>query len=108
MNNHNDNKFTLGLLLGLILGGGAVFLLGTRTGKNLLKIVSEQGLDGLLGLLEEYNFDDLGEYEEVESEEEADLQEEHQAEGDGGEKKEDSNGQTKESRKKRFFKRIRK
>ena len=49
----NDSKFSTGLLLGMILGGGAVFLLGTRTGKNLLKIVSEQGLDGLTGLLEE-------------------------------------------------------
>ena len=48
----NDNKFTTGLLLGLILGGGAVFLLGTKTGKNLLKIISEQGMDGLLNLLE--------------------------------------------------------
>ena len=61
----NDNKFTTGFLLGLILGGGAVFLLGTKTGKNLFKIVSEQGLDGLLNLLEEYNFDDLEEMEEM-------------------------------------------
>ena len=62
----NDNKFTTGLLLGLILGGGAVFLLGTRTGKNLLKIVSDQGLDGLVNLLEEYGLDSLEEIEEVE------------------------------------------
>ena len=103
MNNQHDSKFTLGLLLGLIVGGGAVFLFGTKTGKNILKIISEQGLDGILNLLEEYNFDDLAEYEEVESEEAADLQEEHQ----GEEEKEESNGESKPS-KKRFFKKIRK
>ena len=93
MNNQHDSKFTLGLLLGLIVGGGAVFLFGTKTGKNILKIISEQGLDGILNLLEEYNFDDLAD----------DLQEEHQ----GEEEKEESNGESKPS-KKRFFKKIRK
>ena len=104
-NQHHDSKFTLGLLLGLVVGGGAVFLFGTKTGKNILKIISEQGLDGILNLLEEYNFDDLAEYEEVESEEEADFQEEHQGEE---EKKEDSNEDKKQTPKKRFFKKIRK
>ena len=60
----NDNKFTLGLMIGLILGGGAVFFLGTRTGRNLLKILSERGMDGLTEILEEYNFDDLEEMED--------------------------------------------
>lgn len=53
-----------GLVLGAVLGGAAVFLLGTRTGKNLLKIVSEQGLDGLVSLLQEYDLSDLDEEEE--------------------------------------------
>jgi hypothetical protein len=98
----NDNKFTTGMLLGLILGGGAVFLLGTRTGKNLLKIVSEQGLDGLVTLLEEYgldNFDGLEEMEEV-PEEEVGIQSEGQEESTAEEKK--------ESPKKRFFRRVKK
>lgn len=101
MNNNHDSKFSLGFMMGLVLGGGIVFLLGTKTGKNLLKIISEQGLDGLIGLLDEYNWDDLGEYEEVESEDGADLGEEHH---DDGEHKE-SSGETKPP-KKRFFKRI--
>jgi len=105
MNNQNDGKFTVGLLLGLILGGGAVFLFGTRTGKNLLKIVSEQGLDGLVNLLEEYGLGDLGEYEEVENEEESNVQEANHVEGE--EKKEDSS-EEKKAPKKRFFKRVRK
>lgn len=68
----NDNKFSTGFLLGLLIGGGAVFLLGTKTGKNLLKIVSEQGLDGLIKTLEEYGLEkleDMEEYEEVEEDE---------------------------------------
>ncbi len=105
MNNQNDNKFSLGFLMGLVLGGGIVFLLGTRTGKNLLKIMSEQGLDGIINLLEEYNFDDLEEYEEVENEEEADLEEHQHQESE--EKKEGSNGETKPQTKRRFFKKIR-
>ncbi|MGA2911072.1 MAG: hypothetical protein ABSE17_00325 [Candidatus Levyibacteriota bacterium] len=101
----NDNKFTTGLLLGLILGGGAVFLLGTRTGKNLLKIVSERGMDGLVELLEEYNFDDL---EEEEMADEGEIPaEEVQPES----KEETSSHQSEKkdsSPKKHFFKRIRK
>lgn len=106
MNNNHDSKFSTGFLLGLIIGGGAIFLLGTRTGKNLLKIISEQGLDGLLNLLEEYNLGDLGEYEEVETEEDADLSE-HQSGEESKEKNETSEKEKKEHPPKRFFKRIR-
>jgi hypothetical protein len=96
----NDNKFTMGLLLGLILGGGAVFLLGTRSGKNILKIVSDQGLDGLLNLLEEYNLDGLEEMEEVPEEEVIDQ---------GPEMQENSETEKSEkSPKKRFFRRVKK
>lgn len=64
MNNNNDNKFSHGFLLGLIIGGGAVFLLGTKTGRNIVKIVSEQGLDGIVSLLEEYDIASIEEEEE--------------------------------------------
>jgi len=92
----NDSKFTTGLLLGLILGGGVVFLLGTRTGKNLLKIISEQGLDGIVNLLEEYDLDNL---EEESFDSAQDL---------GKPREPETNGETKEPPKRRFFKRIRK
>jgi hypothetical protein len=98
----NDNKFTTGFLLGLILGGGAVFLLGTRTGKNLLKIISEQGMDGITDLLEEYDLSDLEEVEE--------MPEDGVIEGNS-EVKEGSDlksEEPKKSSKKRFFRRIRK
>jgi gas vesicle protein len=105
--NNNDNKFSAGFLLGLLIGGGIVFLLGTRSGKNLLKIASEQGLDGLTNLLEEYDLGDLGEYEEVDSEEEADLTQEQSKEAAEGEQKEESDNHESKTPKKRFFKKIR-
>ncbi len=100
---NNDSRFSNGFLLGLILGGGAVFLLGTRTGKNLLKIMSEQGLEGLTDLLEEYGLGNLEEVEEVE---------EAQEEIKNGELKKPHSGQEevlqeKPVVKKRFFRKIR-
>lgn len=79
--------------MGLLIGGGAVFLLGTRTGRNLVKIVSEQGLDGLVNLLEEY---DLVELEEEEGEKAQSPEQPN------------TNGETKQSPKKRFFRRVKK
>ena len=96
--NNNNNHFTTGLLLGLILGGGAVFLLGTRTGKNLLKIISEQGMDGITDLLEEYDLSDLEEVEEMPEDGVADEEL----------STETTDGQVKKSPKKHFFRRVRK
>lgn len=93
--NNNDSKFSNGFLLGLIIGAGIVFLLGTKTGKNLLKIISEQGLDGLASLLEEYDLSDLEE-ENIVEEEEPDLKEEIPS----------SNGNGHQATKKRFFRRL--
>lgn len=50
-----------GLLIGTVLGGAGVFLLGTKTGKNILKILSERGIDGVVTLLEEYDSHNVGE-----------------------------------------------
>ncbi len=48
---HNhSNGFMNGLVLGAILGAGAVFLLGTKTGKKLLKAVSEEGMEAMSDL----------------------------------------------------------
>lgn len=102
----NDSKFSTGLLLGLIIGGGAVFLMGTKTGRNLVKIMSERGMDGIAELLEEYNFEDLGELDD-----EGEIPAE-EVQSDS----EETNHQTSERQsvvkesapKKHFFKRIRK
>lgn len=106
MNNH-DSKFLNGLLLGAIIGGAGVFLFGTRTGRNLVKIVSEQGLDGLADLLEEYDLFSLAEIEdEDENKEEIKVRDHHEEELEtqGNHVSEEP---VKESPKKRFFKRVR-
>ena len=94
--------------MGLLIGGGAVFLLGTKTGRNLVKIVSERGMDGIVELLEEYNFEDLGELDdegEMPTEEVQNNSEETNHEEEVHEHKTEDK---KESPEKHFFKRIRK
>ena len=95
----NNGKFSNGFLLGLIIGGGAVFLLATETGRNLMKIISERGMDGIAEILEEYNFEGT---EGAESEDEAPIEEVHTHS--------EANHQAEEklAPKKHFFKRIRK
>lgn len=64
MNNNGNNSgggFLNGLILGVILGGGAVFLFGTKKGKKLLKTITEEGLDGIADLedfIEEVDYKD--------------------------------------------------
>jgi len=106
--NNNDGKFSHGFLLGLVIGGAAVFLLGTKTGKNLLKIASEQGLEGFANLLEEYDLASVEEEEENPTIFKDEPIKETKTNGQvrNSFKKEE---ETKESEgKKRFFKRIRK
>jgi len=51
---HHESKFFNGFLLGLIVGGAIVFLLATKKGKRILKLISEEGLDNLTNILENY------------------------------------------------------
>ncbi|HSW98041.1 MAG TPA: hypothetical protein VLF89_09515 [Candidatus Saccharimonadales bacterium] len=44
MENKRNNFFD-GLLLGAVLGGAVVFLLGTKKGREVLKLVKEEGQD---------------------------------------------------------------
>ncbi|MCL5970463.1 MAG: hypothetical protein M1450_03115 [Patescibacteria group bacterium] len=39
------NKFLTGLMWGAIIGGGLVFLLGTKKGKKIIKMLSEEGIE---------------------------------------------------------------
>ncbi len=43
----NHGRFSDGFLLGVIFGGFAVFLLGTKKGKKILKTITEEGFEGL-------------------------------------------------------------
>ena len=98
---NNNSRFSNGFLLGLIVGGGAVFLLGTKTGKKILKNLSEQGWEGLTEMLEEV---DLGEDEEEEefSQEASSSNHQHPDEGI----KEVVKEEPKEPTKKRFFRKV--
>lgn len=44
MNNQNGGRFMDGFILGLVVGGGAVFLFGTEKGKKILKALNEEGV----------------------------------------------------------------
>jgi len=52
-NNSGGGRFFDGFLWGLIIGGGLVFLLGTKKGKKLVKMISEGGVENIPEFLEE-------------------------------------------------------
>lgn len=49
-----NGRFSDGFLLGALVGGAAVFLLGTKKGNKILKAVTEEGLDGLTEIIENF------------------------------------------------------
>ena len=62
-NNNQGGKFINGFLLGALIGAGAVFLLGTKNGKKILKNLSEDGIGNITDILEQ-----AGELEEDDEE----------------------------------------
>ncbi len=46
-NSQQGGKFLPGFLFGTILGGGIVYLLGTKKGKKILQTITEEGLEGI-------------------------------------------------------------
>jgi hypothetical protein len=48
-----NGRFTDGLLFGAILGGAVVFLLGTKKGNRVLKVLTEEGMAQFNDILEE-------------------------------------------------------
>lgn len=99
-NNNGNNGFFSGFLLGAVIGGAAVFFLGTKKGKQLLKTVSEEGLDGISDLVEIME-------EEVEGEEELSASKVTSTPATGEAKPQaHANGETKKSPIRRFFKGI--
>ncbi|QQG40905.1 MAG: hypothetical protein HYV37_01105 [Candidatus Levyibacteriota bacterium] len=61
-NNNSGNGFSHGFILGALIGGGIVFLFGTKKGKKLLKTITEEGLEGIAEL-ENLAEDEIEEYE---------------------------------------------
>lgn len=56
MNDHNhhntNNGFVSGFIVGVVVGAAVVFLFFTKKGKKLLKLLSEEGLEGVSELEE--------------------------------------------------------
>ncbi len=50
---NNHSRFSDGFLLGLIFGGVAVFLLGTKKGNKILKVLTDEGFAGLGEIVKE-------------------------------------------------------
>ncbi len=48
----SNSGFINGFLWGIVIGGCIVFLLGTKKGKKLLKLITEEGLDSLASIEE--------------------------------------------------------
>ena len=67
--NHSSNGFGNGFLMGVIVGAAIVFFLFTKRGKQLLKVISEEGIEGI------EEFKDL-----LDSDEEEEAYEDHPAE----------------------------
>lgn len=69
MNNNGTNlgKSSNGFLWGLIIGGGLVFLLGTKKGRRLLKAVTEDGFEGISELYDLFK-EETEKYDEPHSE----------------------------------------
>lgn len=51
-NNKSGNNFFSGFLLGVLVGACAVFLLGTKKGKKILKAISEEGEGKISNILD--------------------------------------------------------
>lgn len=66
---HGDrpqSTFWQGFFLGAIVGGIVIFLLGTKKGKKILKLITDEGMEGVTeikGLLQEVS-DEYESYEE--------------------------------------------
>lgn len=65
---HHGGSFGNGFLLGLVVGAALVFFLFTKRGKQLLKVISEEGLAGVEEFKELLDLEDEEEdYEDVPS-----------------------------------------
>lgn len=104
---NNNGRFSDGLIFGAILGGAAVFLLGTEKGNKVLKLMIEEGRVGFSELMDEIEDYKKQAREVVEvmqddiNEEEVDDMEKA-VEGDKSEEK--SHEEKAKSSTKRFFK----
>lgn len=51
---NNNGRFLDGFMIGALIGGTAIFLLGTKKGNKVLKVLSEGGIEGLTEMLTDF------------------------------------------------------
>lgn len=56
--NHSGNGFFNGLVMGAVFGGACVFLFGTKKGKQVLKTLTENGLENFSDITEMFSDED--------------------------------------------------
>ena len=64
---HGSGGFMNGLILGILIGAGLIFLFGTKRGKQVLKAITENGVESLSDLteiLQNTEFEDEEEFAE--------------------------------------------
>lgn len=90
--NHHGNGFLNGFLWGAIIGGGVVFLLGTKKGKKLLKVITEglEDVSEITDLLEEDEFEDYEDQIKVSKKQTPEQEKEPENQTNGELKHEDS------------------
>lgn len=98
MEDKGGGKFLPGFILGAIIGAGIVFLFGTKKGKKLLKLITEEGIGNFSDLLEEE--EDIKEYNESKSVEVETKKETNDS------LKTETNGENKKPQVHRFFRRT--
>lgn len=94
MNNNGGNRFFDGFLLGVLVGALAFYLFGTKSGKRIVKILSEEGMEGLQKV--------VADFQEAQEEDKAGVK----VEGSGIAVDELVETKTTEKPKKRFFRRF--
>ena len=80
-----NSRFSDGFLVGALIGGAVVFLLGTKKGNKVLKVISEEGIEGLTRFVDETS-EHIDDYIEEKEEDVQESKEVHKAEHNHQEK----------------------
>jgi gas vesicle protein len=95
-NSQHHHGHMNGFLLGVIVGAALVFLLATKKGKKILKLISEEGIESLTDLLKDEDVEEV--YAEDQVPEEPIIQPDVEV-------KQEQDAVSPKPKKKRFFKR---
>jgi hypothetical protein len=101
----NNGRFSDGFLMGAIAGGALVFLLGTKKGNQVLKMIADEGrasLSDLMDEIEDYK-EEAKEVVEMAVEDDEELEDEEEV---GAPQTNGNNQSSKSKSNKRFFRKA--